>query len=384
MTTKDAGKTPSEVILFDPTGYVPDQLRELADKVAQGERPKVVVRTLLSWFYATYRTKSTIREVERALSRLAIKTDPHFNWTFLDGLVTVVPAETPPSRDVPPSPSPVAQGTRPEAAARESSFSADAFLVARTNAEPVLVDPTYRIGRLGVANRPPVSVTPDMTIPEAVTIMLHHDFSQLPVMTSEREVKGLFSWKSLAGGLSQGCAYKFVREAMDEYKDISADASLFAAIDAIQEHDCVLVRDSTRKITGIITPYDIGATFGQLSEPFLLLGEIEAHIRNLLRNKFTNDELKNVGDPKDSTRQIESVDDLTFGDYVRLLENPDRWFKTGLQVDRVVFNRELDNVRRIRNEVMHFDPEGIDTADLKSLQLFVAFLRRLRKLRANR
>ncbi len=385
MMEQDSNAPSPKVIVFDPGGQIPDQLREIADKVAHGERPSVTVRTLLSWFYATYRTKSTIREVERALARLAIATDPYFNWTYLDGPVTFVPAQKPPSQDgVSSSTSPVVeQGARGEAAVEhEASVSADAYIVLGSRAEVVRPDdPTYRIGRLGVANRKPVSVTPDTTIREAVTIMLHHDFSQLPVMTSEREVKGLFSWKSLGSGLSQGCMYKLVREAMDEYREISADASLFAAIDAIQERDCVLVRDSTKKITGIITPYDIGATFGQLSEPFLLLGEIEGHIRSLLRDKFTKEELESLRDPGDSSRKIECVDDLTFGEYVRLLENPDQWGKTGLQVDRVIFNRELDEVRRIRNDVMHFDPEGIDGADLKSLQDFVAFLRRLRKLR---
>lgn len=381
MTEQD-NKSPSpKVVMFDPQGYIPEQLREIAEKVARGESPSVTVRTLLSWFHATYRTKNAIREVERALDRLKIVTKPHFNWTYLDGLVTFVHADEQKKSVGSGSVNVSVQATGLSMTASVGMVTVDADLIKA--GAPQTEDPTYRIGRLGVANRKPISVTPDSTICEAVTIMLHHDFSQLPVMTSEREVKGLFSWKSLGGGLSQGCNYKFVREAMDEQKEISADASLFAAIEAIQEHDCVLVRDATKKITGIITAYDIGATFSQLSEPFLLLGEIEAHIRGLLRDKFTIQELENAREPSDSSRKIDSVDDLTFGEYVRLLENPDRWAKTGVQVDRVIFNRELGEVRRIRNDVMHFDPEGIDDTDLKSLKEFVAFLRRLRKLREN-
>jgi hypothetical protein len=78
---------------------------------------------------------------------------------------------------------------------------------------------------------------------------------------------------------------------------------------------------------------------------------------------------------------IEAVDDLTFGEYLRLVENPDRWEKLDLQIDRVLFIKEVDEVRRIRNDVMHFDPEGIESSDVNILRYFMAFLRRLQKLR---
>jgi hypothetical protein len=31
----------------------------------------------------------------------------------------------------------------------------------------------------------------------------------------------------------------------------------------------------------------------------------------------------------------------------------------GLKIDRVVIREQLEQVRKIRNDVMHFDPEGI-------------------------
>jgi hypothetical protein len=211
--------------------------------------------------------------------------------------------------------------------------------------------------------------------------MLKNDFSQLPVMTGEREVKGLFSWKSLGGRASQGQACNVVREAMDEHCEVSADDSLFRALPLIQEHDCILIRDSTKKITGIMTPYDISVTFGQLAEPFLVLSEIENHIRNLIRGKFAREELASVRDPGDPARKIDDVEDLTLGECMRLLENAERWKKLSLQIDRGIFIKELDEVRRIRNDVMHFDPEGTDESDLATLRKFAEFLRRLEKLR---
>src|SRR2546426_10031622 len=105
--------------------------------------------------------------------------------------------------------------------------------------------------------------------------MLKHDYSQLPVMTTERDIKGLFSWKSLASRWSQGRECNYVREAMEGHAEVGSDATLFEAIRSIQEHDCVLVRDSTKIITGIITAYDISTTFHELAGAFLILWEIE-------------------------------------------------------------------------------------------------------------
>ena len=364
--------------------FRPSQLAEISKRVQEGDHPSETVRTLIGWFGYRHRTADCIRRVENGLEWANLKTEPHFNWTYLDGTVTFLPVKHEGSGVIVSPSSNLASAVAGQVEVKvEAGPGPIVDVVEEDSAHSIqAADPTYRIGRLDVANRPPVSVTPDSTARQAVTIMLQRDFSQLPVMTSEREVKGLFSWRSLGSRYSQGQACTLVRDAMDEHCEVSADASLFAAISQIQEHDCVLVRDATRKVTGIITPYDIGATFGQLAEPFLALGEIENHVRNLLRGKFTKEELGSIRNPGDSSRRIEAVDDLTFGEYVRLLENTDRWQKLGLQIDRVLFIKELEEVRRIRNDVMHFDPEGIDASDLMKLRQFVAFLRRLHRLRA--
>ena len=71
------------------------------------------------------------------------------------------------------------------------------------------------------------------------------------------------------------------------------------------------------------------------------------------------------------------MSDLTFGEYRRLLEKPSNWEKLSLAIDRKEFIGRLEEVRRIRNDVMHFDPDGIPETDLEVLRKFVTFLRRL-------
>lgn len=231
---------------------------------------------------------------------------------------------------------------------------------------------------------PEQSVKPNSTLREAVTLMLTHDFSQLPVMQSERDVKGVVSWESIGRRLAAGDRDETVTKFMVPHHELSADISLFAAIGRIVEHDYVLIRDHQKKITGIVTTSDLSLQFHQLGEPFLLLGEIENHIRRLVGGKFTQEELTANRDPADAGREVSSVSDLTFGEYVWLLQNPDNWERLDIFIDRGVFIGQLDKIRLIRNDVMHFDPDGLSPSDLETLRSFVLFLQRLRELTDNK
>ena len=86
-----------------------------------------------------------------------------------------------------------------------------------------------------------------------------------------------------------------------------------------------------------------------------------------------------LGAPGEDGREIEGVTDLTFGEYVRLLENEKRWKKLRVEIDRVEFISRLNRIRGIRNDVMHFDPDGLEEADLDILREFAQFLKRLRE-----
>jgi hypothetical protein len=72
---------------------------------------------------------------------------------------------------------------------------------------------------------------------------------------------------------------------------------------------------------------------------------------------------------------------LTFGEYIRLLENPERWERLQLTIDRALFCKNLDRVRAIRNDVTHFDPDGITPDDLETLRKFTNFLKQLEVIR---
>lgn len=88
-------------------------------------------------------------------------------------------------------------------------------------------------------------------------------------------------------------------------------------------------------------------------------------------------ELSAAIDPGGPVRQVASVDELTLGEYIRLLQQPDRWAQLGLAVDRVLFCKDLDAVRDIRNNVTHFDPDGITSEEIDRLRDFKSLLKTL-------
>jgi hypothetical protein len=129
-----------------------------------------------------------------------------------------------------------------------------------------------------------------------------------------------------------------------------------------------------------VTTSDLSREFRQLTEPFVILGEIENHVRGLIqRGNFTSKQLTECCDPGDS-RHIDGVFDLTFGEYLRLLEKKDLWSKLNISIDRAVFVKKLDEIREIRNNIMHFDPDGITESELDTLRKFVVFLQKLQPI----
>ena len=238
-------------------------------------------------------------------------------------------------------------------------------------------DPTVRIAGLDAAHRRPVSLLRDDDISTATTKMLMNDFSQLPVMQGDYKLHGIVSWKSIGQRYMVGQDPQFVRDCMEPAKTISINAPMLNALTDISEHGYVLVIGEDNSISGIVTSSDVTQQFAQLTGPFLLIGEIEGHLRNMLHGKFTLEQITQSSADSGNQRKIERVSDLTFGEYCRLLEQPDNWDRVNLGVDRKVLVEQLNSVREIRNDVMHFNTDGLDDDDIKKLEGVAAFFRAL-------
>lgn len=329
-----------------------EKLIAVRDQLKQGVAPpKESVRTFLAWFGWERRGPNVVGYIRARLKHYGLETTPDFEYQYIDGQITFVQA---------------------------SQRSGESQVDANDSA----TDPTYRLGRLDAANKTPVSVKPDALLQHVITIMMTRDFSQIPVMTTEREVKGVISWKSIGSRLALKRPCATVRDCMEPPEIASTDESLFTAIDRVAIHDYVLVQAKDKTITGIVTASDFNDQFRRLAEPFLLVGEVENGIRRILHGKFTAKELEEAKAPGDDERTIGAVSDLTFGEEIRLIESDKGWKKLGLELDRVEFITRLARVKDIRNDVMHFDPDGLGPTDVISLREFARFLKTLRDLDA--
>ncbi len=216
-----------------------------------------------------------------------------------------------------------------------------------------------------------ISVNRDTPLIEAITLMIKHNFSQLPILSGKKEVDGIISWRSIGIALSLEKECIKVIDCKEDVTSLSLNEPLFKAVKVILEKEVVLVYEKDKTICGIVTATDIGEHFISLSEPYLLLEQIENHIRKILADKLIP---KDVTGLLDLEKELTDLSELTFGQYVRIIENPKIFDKLKIKVDRVILTKMLNETCTIRNEVMHFNPDPVQDFDIETLRQTLNFL----------
>jgi CBS domain-containing protein len=380
---------------------IPDRIQRAAERLRQGLKVnRFTVRDFLGHFGAERRGAAKVEAIQNILDSLELETEPNFRSAWIDEpirlrLKTNASSEERVSLSAS-KPIDDFESVGPDEIILDSTPSSvtDALEQAEaalTSAEPSTLspfgegafnDPTFRIGILPAANKNPLMVGQDDTLTKAVTMMLQHDFSQLPVMQGEREVKGVISWKSISSrlALSSSIESRFVQDYREDAKIVEANRTLFDVIPLIAEAGYVLVRHHDRKIKGPVTISDLSLHLQALTEPFLCLREIELHVRTLIGSKVDSDDLSVLAEVPVNSRKPKGITDLSFGEYVRLLQNPKTWEKVELQIDKGELTKLLDEVRLIRNDVMHFDPDPMTPDELGTLKRALRFMQDLYEL----
>ena len=295
--------------------------------------PALTPRELASWFGYERRSPWLVERARQEMESCGLRTEPDFNDVGADDPISILDSSVP----VPPS------------------------------------DSTLRVNTLPAAANVPMSVKPDDEVSKAKTLMAGYDYSQIPVMTSPREVKGIITWKSI--GTSTASSGGRARHFMDDSpQTIDGRRPLFEAVEIVANHGYVLVGGHDNSVTGIVTVSDINSQLLQLTEAFLLVGEIESHVRSIIHCRFTREEVTSNLDRSDPDPP-DGIRDLTFGGYCRLLEAPHLWDKLDLHDDRATFVKQLHEVREVRNDVMHFNVGNVDTTDIQKLRTLAPFFR---------
>lgn len=380
--------------------WIPKELGRMAYRLNEGHRVnRITVRDLLRMFKAERRGLNKVQDIRAALESLGLQTEPDFESEWIDGQIRIClkdgAAHDNGEEDDGQGCGDLESGDQeaPEEEESETTFvevgnetpvpivvsSAGEGIVETKLSEPP--DPTFRIGSLQAANKPLVTVGQDDLLTKAITRMMQFDYSQLPIMHGEREVKGMISWKSIGARYAIGGECKKVQHCREDAQVVNGNGRLFDAIPTIVKHGYVLVRSQhDQRITGIVTASDLSLQFQQLAEPFLLIREIELHIRQLLQDKITVEDLALLASAEINNPAPKSISDLSFGGYVRLLQRSQVWEKLRLNIDQTSLLSQLEQVRAIRNDVMHFDPDPMTFEQIEMLKNTAKFMQQIYEL----
>lgn len=239
----------------------------------------------------------------------------------------------------------------------------------------------FKIQELESANSDVIGVHPDSKLNEAITTMMVNDFSQLPVMSDEKTIEGVISWRTIGIAKNFDSKKESVKDHMVKgVVLLNSTDNFLDSVPKILEREFAFVRGGGGRICGIITLYDISLQFRFVAEPFIELQHIETSIRRLIDARIDNTTFLHFCNERYGDTKIRSTTDLTFGQYLGILGNKQLWEHLNLNLDRKVFTDKLDCVRVVRNEVMHFRTKEMSKQNLKHLKDVSKFFRMLERL----
>ncbi|MET9112965.1 hypothetical protein ABZX38_02045 [Streptomyces longwoodensis] len=202
--------------------------------------------------------------------------------------------------------------------------------------------------------------------------MALHDFSQMPVLAGPHNLRGAVSWKSIARARHADPEASLSQAILDA-RDVRYDHDLIDVLPALAEFDFVLIRERNA-IAGIVTAADVARAYSDLASLFLLIGEMDRRLRKIIAGAFTLLEVTGLCDR--TGERLTSFGDMTIGDHLRVLENPDRWQQLGWPLDCKVFIGRLEEIRWLRNNVMHLNSsDPLPKADVDKIRNLNKLLR---------
>lgn len=341
-----AGEAASAVSVQDDPHQRYEWLNEARARADARNPVRISVRDLLPRWEAKADGSTLYQRIDADLANHGLTTSPGFRKVSMDTIVRLIT----PAQD-----------------AEETAHSS----TDRTGDNDLDVGLT--VGNLKSALNGVASISPNATFDEAITLMLLNGYSQLAVLSGSHSLRGAVTWQSIAYARNSKPHANFAA-AIIRAREARYDQELVEILPDLETWDFVFVRNEKNEIAGIVTTADVVAKYRELSTPFILIGELDQVLRRLISRTFTLQEVTSLCD-SDGSRAVKSFDDLDMGDYQRVLENPERWAKLGWPLDRATFIKRLDDLRVIRNNVMHFNPEPLPENAVERLRYILKLLR---------
>lgn len=268
----------------------------------------------------------------------------------------------------------------------------------------------YNVGELIRDRSDIVSIRESNTVTEALSIMIEHDYSQLPVVSEEGRLLGIVNSETIVRFLKSTDAKTSEIRVMDVRRKASVctpEDTLSEATERLASSGSVIVVDNDEKVIGIVTNYDTSLYFQRRASNMMLVEDIETNLRiiveavypdpangkenedlsNAIRKVATRSDerkrfdvavlnyLKQLNPPIESLetgvadesyqivlkgqRIAKKLSDLTFSEMSSLFLSDEVWtkFSDVVKTSKSVVRTMLDKTREIRNILFHFKEE---------------------------
>jgi CBS domain-containing protein len=222
----------------------------------------------------------------------------------------------------------------------------------------------------------PICVNKEDTVTEAISLMIEHDFSQLPVIIKKADNVfnfpiGMITYESILRGIRNFNAKLEdlkVRDVIVSAPIYTVDDDLFDILNRLKDANAVLITVDFFDLVGIVTSFDATEYFRNRTEDLMRVEDIELMLKDFILEAY-NDDTGNLieeklqvaidkisikSNPTDTRKK--TFNQLSLGEYIALLTLKETWtfFESVLNVKRCYVNDLLEGVREARNDLAHF------------------------------
>lgn len=149
------------------------------------------------------------------------------------------------------------------------------------------------VEQLILENQKLVTVVEDESVQCALSLMIEHDFSQIPVTDSGQKVKGMVTSDSIlqaVNHLKTIPAKINVSHATTKVKLYRKEDDLFDLLKGLQDMSAAPIVDKDGRLTNIVTSYDTAEYFRKRAEDIMLAEDIEITLRDLIESSHKNED----------------------------------------------------------------------------------------------
>jgi CBS domain-containing protein len=224
----------------------------------------------------------------------------------------------------------------------------------------------FPIKQLLEDKKPPICVSKDTLVRDALTLMVENEYSQLPIVDSHGRLTGIITEQSIiktyffSGGEIPLLEFPVV-DCQATAVRLDPESDIFEALDRLEKVYAVVIVEEDKPI-GILTDYDSTQFFRDLTEGLILVEDIEVSIRQIIDAVFENENDLNQAlinqfgsHSNDPNIPRKTLDEISFGNSMFFITNDRNWDKfEPVFGNKELFKQLMDQVRNIRNQLAHF------------------------------